>query len=289
MDPIMLQQLTTNLCHILHKTYAHFDNDASACYDRIIVPLAMLAARRCGMTSSAITLHAATLQQMRYRVKTHYGVSDNSYTGTHDEPLFGTGQGSGASPAAWLTLVVVLMNAMEASTQERIRFGSPDNDDDQHARLLDAFVDDTALSFTEDDPTVTYEQIVRRLETVAQVWERLLFYSGGALNLSKCSWQVLHWTWIKGRPILTKCPEQEDPLCVGLYTQNDTTDRIPIKEAEYNYPNRILGVYLTSSGDFKHQLQILKQKADKMADTLLSPSSQPPMLEFSIAPCTVLP
>jgi hypothetical protein len=119
-------------------------------------------------------------------------------------------------------------------TQERIRFGSPDNDDDQHARLLDAFVDDTALSFTEDDPTVTYEQIVRRLETVAQVWERLLFYSGGALNLSKCSWQVLHWTWIKGRPILTKCPEQEDPLCVGLYTQNDTTDRIPIKEAEYD-------------------------------------------------------
>ena len=129
------------------------------------------------MTSGAITLHAATLQQMRYRVKTQYGVSDNSYTGTHDEPLFGTGQGSGASPAAWLTLVVVLMKAMEASTQERIRFGSPDNADDQHARLLDAFVDDTALSFTEDDPNVTYEQIVTRLEKVAQVWERLLFYT----------------------------------------------------------------------------------------------------------------
>jgi hypothetical protein len=289
MDPIMLQQLTTNLCHILNKTYAHFDNDASACYDRIIVPLAMLAARRCGMTTSAITLHASTLQQMRYRVKTHYGVSDNNYTGTPDEPLFGTGQGSGASPAAWLTLVVVLMNAMEAATNERIRFWSPDNDD-CHSRLLDAFVDDTALSFTEDSPNVSYAQVVTRLETVAQAWERLLFYSGGALNLSKCSWQVLHWTWIKGRSTLTKTPPQhhENPG-VQLYTQNDTTNCTPIKAADYNQPTRILGVYLTSSGDFTHQLQLLKQKADKMADTLLSPSLRQLTLEFSTAQCTLPP
>ena len=61
---------------------------------------------------------------------------------------------------------------------------------------------------------------------------------------------------MKGRPILTKCPNTADPPGVRLYTQTDTADRIPIKEAEYNKPNRILGVYLTPSGDFKHQLQI---------------------------------
>jgi hypothetical protein len=49
MDPIMLTQVTNDLCRTLKHNLARFDNDASACYDRIIVALAMLAARRCGM------------------------------------------------------------------------------------------------------------------------------------------------------------------------------------------------------------------------------------------------
>ena len=147
MDPIMLNQLTTDLCRLTKSNYAHFDNDASACYDRIIVPLAMLAARRCGMQQEAVQVHATTLQRMRYKVKTAYGISEDTYTGNMEQPLFGTGQGSGASPAAWLTLVVVLMYTLERVTSERVRFYSPDTDK-VHERILDAYVDDTALSFT---------------------------------------------------------------------------------------------------------------------------------------------
>jgi hypothetical protein len=44
MDPIMLTQLTTDLCHVLKINLARFDNDATACYDRIIVALGMMAA-----------------------------------------------------------------------------------------------------------------------------------------------------------------------------------------------------------------------------------------------------
>jgi hypothetical protein len=72
-----------------------FENDASACYDRILVPLGMLAARRCGMPVNAAKLHANTLHQMRYRVKTTFGASDNYYQGTQKSPLFGTGQEAG--------------------------------------------------------------------------------------------------------------------------------------------------------------------------------------------------
>ena len=46
MDPIMLTQLTSDLCRILKHDLFRFDNDALACYDRIIVALGMLAARR---------------------------------------------------------------------------------------------------------------------------------------------------------------------------------------------------------------------------------------------------
>jgi hypothetical protein len=69
-DPVMLNQLTTDIVRIKKIQYAHFDNDASACYDRILVPLAMLAARRWGMPVNAVELHAKTLQAMQYTVKT---------------------------------------------------------------------------------------------------------------------------------------------------------------------------------------------------------------------------
>jgi hypothetical protein len=74
----MLTQLTNDLCRTLKHNLIRFDNDASACYDRIIVALAMLAACRCGMPANAIRTHAETLQFMRYSVKTHYGVTESS-------------------------------------------------------------------------------------------------------------------------------------------------------------------------------------------------------------------
>lgn len=122
MDPIMLTELTNDLCRQLKHNLARFDNDASACYDRIIVALGMLAARRCGMPTNAISTHAKCLQHMKYSVKTHHGISLETYQGTPQSPLFGTGQGSGASPAVWLTLVVTLMHTLDRLTEHRMEF-----------------------------------------------------------------------------------------------------------------------------------------------------------------------
>ena len=148
-DVIMLNQLTTDLCRVLKHNLARFDNDASACFDRIIVALGMLAARRCGMPEHAVQTHADCLELMRYTVKTAHGISEDNYHGTPFSPLFGTGQGSGASPAVWLTLVVILMNTLDRMIPERMQFNSPDSLL-THSRLIDAFVDDTALGFTDN-------------------------------------------------------------------------------------------------------------------------------------------
>ena len=50
---------------------------------------------------------------MIYAIKHVYGISEDEYQGTTFEPLFGTGQGSGLSPAIWLSLVVILLNAFD--------------------------------------------------------------------------------------------------------------------------------------------------------------------------------
>ena len=80
----------------------------AGCYDRIIVSLGMIACRRLGMPPSAIqTQKAESLWLMRYPIKHAYGISEDEYQGMIFEPLFGTGQGSGSSPAIWLGLLVV--------------------------------------------------------------------------------------------------------------------------------------------------------------------------------------
>lgn len=129
---------------------------------------------------------------MKYIVQTGgvCGVSEASYEGTPFAPLFGTcQQGSWASPAVWLSLMVLLLNTIEKVTPELIRFSNPSGTL-THQRLVDAFVDDTpAIGFT-DYSGKPMDEIISLLQRVAQTWEKLLHDSGGSLNLNKCIWFV---------------------------------------------------------------------------------------------------
>ena len=266
---VMLNQISNDICRTnKYNIIVRFDNDASACYDRILVPLGMMAARRCGMAENAIRIHAATLENMKYKVKTSYGISDKYYTSQPGEPLFGTGQGSGASPAVWLTLAVVLMNTLDRITRERIFFRSPDSPD-RHRRLIDAFVDDTSLAFTDTFEPMTPEAMIKKMELTAQNWEKLLYYSGGSLNLKKCAWSTLQWEWKNGRPQLYK--RQDADGDIALVTQSTGQEiKSVIKYLPPTTSTRILGIYLNSMGDFTEQLKVLQEKSDAMAHRLKS-------------------
>ena len=263
----MLTQLTTDLCRILRHDLVRFDNDASACYDRIIVALGMLAARRCGMPKNAIRLHAEALQFMRYTVKTIYGVSESNYSGTIFEPLFGTGQGSGASPSVWLSLVVLLLHTFDRIVPHRMNF-APIAGGRAHSRSSDAFVDDTSVGFTSSDDS-SYEDLITRLESVAQSWEKLLHLSGGKLNLSKCSYFILRWEWQSGRPVLRKILSSDRKLSITQGQQASTP--IQIRQTQPSEALRMLGVLLNPQGDFTDHLKSLKEKADTFARRLMSP------------------
>jgi hypothetical protein len=186
----MLTQLTNNFRRILKHNILRFDNDASACYDCIIVALGMLAVHRSGMPSNAIQLHAEALQSMYYTVKSAFGVSTGGYTGTNLEPLFGTGQGSGVSPSIWLSLKIVMLCTLGKLVKERMQFDSFIGDS-SHKRLVDAFVDNiSSLGFTCSPGQSTPNELISCLQSIAQTWEHTLFLSGGKLNLSKCSLSV---------------------------------------------------------------------------------------------------
>jgi hypothetical protein len=268
MDPVLLKQLSYDLSRQCRTNLATFDNDAPVCYDRTSVALAILTARRLRVPRNAVQTNAEALHLMRYYVKTVHGISEECYQGTMFEPQFGTDQGSGVSPAAWLTLVVILLNTIDKDLpDDRMTFLDPITKK-PHSRLADAFVDDTMLGKS-DSGDLSYEDLIGRLQRITQTWERLLSYSGGELNLSKCFYYVLYWEWPKGLPVL-RSTSPEDPTIVltsGSSTSLSTITRLDPKTA-----SRTLGVYLSSTNDWAKQIQVLKAKMDQLAGRLLTSS-----------------
>jgi hypothetical protein len=110
--------------------------------------------------------------------------SEENYQGTILAPLFGTGQDSAASPAVWLALSVVLLNAFDKLADDGFSFRDPWNAFLAKWKVF-AFVDDSYLGFVDPTNLQTIEQLTACIERSTQLWEKLLFISGGTLNLSK--------------------------------------------------------------------------------------------------------
>ena len=54
LNAVHKKTLSYNLAHILLVNLAMLDNDATGCYDRIVISLAMICALRLGMPRSAV-------------------------------------------------------------------------------------------------------------------------------------------------------------------------------------------------------------------------------------------
>jgi hypothetical protein len=57
-----LEELRFNYSGLTRRSLANFDNDATAYYDRILMPIASLAGRKFGIHKDVIFVHATTLE-----------------------------------------------------------------------------------------------------------------------------------------------------------------------------------------------------------------------------------
>ena len=106
----LLEEVKYDIAYLTRRTLFNFDNDASSCYDRIVVPFASVINRKYGLHRKIVAIHANTLQTARYHLKTAIGVSESYYTTCHQYPIHGTGQGSGNSPSIWLFISSTLFD-----------------------------------------------------------------------------------------------------------------------------------------------------------------------------------
>jgi len=272
-DVVLLKHFTYLFSHLTKTTLGTFDNDAKSCYDRIIVSLAMLISRIMGMSRNASETHAEFLRQAEYHLKTKLGVSDEFYSNLM-AIIYGTGQGSRASPSFWTIISTVIIDLIQKKS-DGVMMASSDMET-YVRRWMDGFVDDTTAwinryveemmdEYVEDDIAGT---IVSDLQDTSQWWEQLLYSTGGQLELSKCLYYVLSWQFDEeGRPML-RTKEQIPGAQIAVQSSAGTGSQ-KIKHVDCTTAHKTLGVMECPALVYTDEYARLKNKVTALTRHLV--------------------
>jgi predicted transcriptional regulator len=110
---VILKQLTYETSHHTRTNLTTFDNDAKACYDRIVMNYALQRSRQLGIPTTAAKTLGETLQKSKYTIKTSVLTSTTTYQSTETQSLHGPGQGSKAAPAIWTYVSSAIMQCLQ--------------------------------------------------------------------------------------------------------------------------------------------------------------------------------
>lgn len=132
----------------------------------------------------------------------------------------------------------------------------------------EAFVDDAGLGTNDTSKTTNIpdeQAMISHLQRLAQEWERLLYSTGGALNLQKCFWFLMSWRWEKG---IAKLHTQLSLPAQLTMTSGATSIPVEIKRIEPTESFRTLGIYITPDGSSAGAFAILKEIAISYATAI---------------------
>jgi hypothetical protein len=130
------------------------------------------------------------MQTMQYGLKTRFGKSEECYGGTDSSPNSGLGQGSGASPPAFMALSSLIINSYR---QRDMVLKSPSSYFG-HLFYLSAvmYVDDTNLLHWPESSTTDPKELIEQVQWATMDYGCLAQATGGILKEKKCS--IYFWT-----------------------------------------------------------------------------------------------
>ena len=102
--PTIIEEFQYEISRASKRPLVHLDYDATACYDRIILPMASNISQAHEQHRSIVLINATTLKSARYLIKTQLGISSTSYSHNDLFPIYGSRQGSGNSPDLWCAI-----------------------------------------------------------------------------------------------------------------------------------------------------------------------------------------
>ena len=163
---LLLKVLSFELIQLLRTTATVFNNDAPACYDRILSVLSMICCQHLGLPPIATKFKLAFLRTAQYYIKIQYGTSENWF-GKAISEVFGVLQGSGAAPAVWLVASTIVLIRAYNKLFPTNGILNPTSSAFLN-KIIDAFVDDTDLWDVLYGIPITAAQGMTRMQTRAQ-------------------------------------------------------------------------------------------------------------------------
>jgi hypothetical protein len=232
-------------------------NDSKACYDRIIENVSNLALIHQGLRIKIAKLHSQTFHSIEYTIKHKLGLGANTHKHTQPAPIYGVGQGACDAPARWGFLCDALIKVYKSLGTDAVIHASI-SDIITNLKIA-AFVDDTALLSIISRHLSNYIQVL--LQSDAQLWEKLLYTSGGKLEIPKCNFSVFDWDFDKfGRAHLI-----EPPFSNLQVTSSDNHKQLVIPVLKTNSSYKYVGIHIALDGNMTAHIQDLQTKCKQIA------------------------
>jgi hypothetical protein len=216
---ILTKQFFCNSLRCLHHPAGLGECDFGDCYDCAAHAPMSIALQSWGIPTSAICVRLSTMLTMQYVLKMGFGESTESFGGSANSPISSLGQGSRASPPAFMALSSLIVNAYR-----RLGHGANIRSTYHVARLfwLSAvmYVDDTNLLHWPESSATDPEELIAHVQMATTDYGQLAQASGGILKTKKCSVYFLDYKFIR---ICTRMKSLQDFLAPRLYISKGDT------------------------------------------------------------------
>ena len=266
-EPVFMEEMKHEICRMSLKPLVQNDNDASSCYDRIIMNAAGICSRQHGMHRNICIVNGRTLKEAKYHLKTQLGVSEEFYQHCEFYPIYGSGQGSGNSPVIWLVISSVLYDCYEERAHGAL-FETVDRTVSIRLYMV-GFVDD-ANGQTNDFANPIQpspEKLNEMSRHDVQLWNDLLWRMGGLLELPKCSYHHIRYQFaFNGNPVLMG-GKVGPPIMLQSTPDSDPAE---LKCLSGYSSHRTLGYHKAPAGNQRTAFSKLKTKSDQMGKDLRS-------------------
>jgi Reverse transcriptase (RNA-dependent DNA polymerase) len=267
-DLVLQKEMMYTYAHLTRTNLGTIDNDATSCYDQILCSLAMSISQYYGMPKNICNVQANTLERSKFKIRTALGDSSTTYQHSTATPIFGTGQGSSASPSIWLMQSSFIMDIYDKMAQGMTMISV--NTKKIIKKCIGAFVDD-ASQFTNTEHTQQEVLVLQQaLKHDAQTWSGLLAAISGKIEITKSFYYILSWAWDKygiPKPQQNNQQDTEEDFIV-LENSEGTEQRLHQRNVEECH--KTLGVYKALSGNEKEHVAYLKDKSNQIALAITS-------------------
>ena len=246
-------------------------NDATNCYDRILLPIAVIATLRAGLPKHAASFMLLFLLAARHHLlisgeqtTDHFNFNDNSR-------VDGTGQGTGWSPAIWTLVSDIMLTALTRYYAGMV-ISAPDGSslDERHAEM---YVDDSFQGVNEtgvrkvNERTGQTETLLGAARDANQGFGCMLTLTGGKLNLEKTDFYHLV-------PEITKTRKQYKLQNTGRLTlaENFSDKQVDLRQLKPDQPYKMLGIRTEPADTNVAQINQMKKKCREWNARMLGSS-----------------